>query len=88
MDDMDNMHKEKKRKEKEEQHEHFLREAETLATLSHPNVVSIFGVVTDGDRPGIVEEFLSGGSLQRVLAKERERGQPFGDARGGETRRG
>jgi serine/threonine protein kinase len=67
------MHKEKKRKEKEEQHEHFLREAETLATLSHPNVVSIFGVVTDGDRPGIVEEFLSGGSLQRVLAKERER---------------
>ena len=73
MDDMDNMHKEKKRKEKEEQHEHFLREAETLATLSHPNVVSIFGVVTDGDRPGIVEEFLSGGSLQRVLAKERER---------------
>jgi serine/threonine protein kinase len=64
---------EQKRKEKEEHHESFLREAETLATLSHPNVVSIFGVVTDGDRPGIVEEFLSGGSLQRVLAKERDR---------------
>jgi len=73
MNDIDNMHREQKRKEKEEQHEQFLREAETLASLSHPNVVSIFGVVTDGDRPGIVEEFLSGGSLQRVLAKERER---------------
>ena len=73
IEDMNNMHKEEKRREKEVQNEQFLREAETLATLSHPNVVSIFGVVTDGDRPGIVEEFLSGGSLQRVLAKERER---------------
>jgi serine/threonine protein kinase len=60
--------------------ESFLREAHTMAALQHPNVVFIYGVVNDGERLGIVEEFMSSGSLRRLLnlhqrdvEKEKER---------------
>ena len=56
--------------------ESFLLEARTMASLQHPNVVFIYGMVDDGDRLGIVEEFMSSGSLRRLLnmhARDAER---------------
>ena len=47
-----------------------------MASLQHPNVVFIYGMVDDGDRLGIVEEFMSSGSLRRLLnmhARDAER---------------
>ena len=38
-----------------------------MAALHHPNVVFVYGVVDDGDRLGIVEEFMRSGSLRRLL---------------------
>ena len=53
--------------------EEFLRESRTMAALQHPNVVFVYGVVRDGARLGIVEEFMRSGSLRRLLnAHERE----------------
>ena len=47
--------------------ERFLKEAKVMAALHHPNVVFVYGVVDDGERLGIVEEFLRSGSLRRLL---------------------
>ena len=60
IENVNNMHKEKKEKSAERT---IFAQSRTLTTLSHPNVVSIFGVVTDGsDRPEILsKKFLSGG---------------------------
>ena len=55
----------------------FLRESRTMAALQHPNVVFVYGVVRDGARLGIVEEFMRSGSLRRPLnAHEREAKSP------------
>ena len=75
--------------------ESFLREARTMASLQHPNVVFIYGVVDDGDRLGIVEEFMSSGSLRRLLnmhardaERRRESAANSGIAARGRRRRG
>ena len=47
--------------------ERVLREARTAARLDHPNVVRIFDVVEDGDRPWIVMEVLTGHSLAEEI---------------------
>ncbi|MBM4393055.1 MAG: serine/threonine protein kinase, partial [Deltaproteobacteria bacterium] len=41
----------------------FLTEARTMARLRHPHIVSVYDVALDGDRPFIVMDLLSGGSL-------------------------
>jgi serine/threonine-protein kinase len=52
-------------------HERFTREALAAARLSgEPNTVTIFDVGEHHDRPYIVMEYLSGGSLGDVLRKE------------------
>jgi hypothetical protein len=47
--------------------ERFLREAQTLAGIDHPNVIPISLVEREGDTPFLVMKFASGGSLQDKL---------------------
>src|SRR5260221_5954064 len=46
----------------------FEQEARSVAALSHPNLVAIFGVGT-GDRPYLVTELLDGETLRSVLER-------------------
>src|SRR5271167_187046 len=45
----------------------FARESKTLAALSHPNILAIFDVGTQGDTPYIVTELLHGHTLRECL---------------------
>ncbi|WP_343986658.1 serine/threonine-protein kinase [Pseudonocardia aurantiaca] len=51
--------------------ERTMREARIAAALHHPNVVTIFDVVTDGGEPWLVLEYLPSRSLGSVLAEHR-----------------
>ena len=48
----------------EEIRKRFSREARLAARLDHPNVVQVFDVGEDGDRPFIVMEHVEGGTLE------------------------
>ncbi|HUO83504.1 MAG TPA: serine/threonine-protein kinase, partial [Thermoanaerobaculia bacterium] len=50
----------------------FVREAQSAASLSHPNIVQIYFIGQDEGRPYFVMEHVSGRSLQRLI---RERGR-------------
>ena len=50
--------------------ERTLREARAAAALSHPSVVRVFDVVTDGGRPWIVMELLKATSLADVIERD------------------
>ena len=47
----------------------FCREAELLASVSHPNILSVFdfGVTADSGLPYLVTEHVAGGDLRRLL---------------------
>ena len=47
----------------------FYREAELLASLSHPHILSIFdfGTTTDSNLPFLVTEYIEGGDLRRCM---------------------
>jgi serine/threonine protein kinase len=49
----------------------FSREARLAARLDHPNVVQVFDVGEDGDRPFIVMEHVRGGTLEDRLNRRR-----------------
>ena len=49
--------------------ERFLREAEAVAGLHHPNVVNLYDVGEVEGRPYFTMEFIEGGSLARKLAE-------------------
>ncbi|MEO8335280.1 MAG: serine/threonine-protein kinase [bacterium] len=53
-----------------ESHARFQREAQSIAAISHPNVVQIFGVgeLPDG-RPYFIMQYVAGGSMAERLAK-------------------
>jgi tetratricopeptide (TPR) repeat protein len=51
-----------------EELERFLREAETVASLRHPNIVQVHEVGDVGGRPYFTMEFIEGGSLAQKLA--------------------
>src|SRR5690606_8253389 len=53
----------------------FRREARSAASLSHPNVVSIYDVGQDQDTHFIVMEYIEGGTLNDII-KERAPLQP------------
>ena len=48
----------------------FAREAQAVASISHPNVVPIHDVADDHSQPYIVMGYVSGGSLQDKLDKD------------------
>jgi tRNA A-37 threonylcarbamoyl transferase component Bud32 len=50
--------------------ERTMREARIAAALHHPNVVTIFDVVTDGGAPWLVLEYLPSRSLGSILAEQ------------------
>ena len=49
----------------------FIREAEILRKLDHPNIVKMIASVTVGDQQQIVMEYVGGGSLRHLLRHER-----------------
>lgn len=51
--------------------ERFRREAQLLARLPHPNIVSVFDVGSIGDEPFIVMELVDGRSLAETMAEGR-----------------
>ncbi|CAJ0574630.1 unnamed protein product, partial [Mesorhabditis spiculigera] len=51
----------------------MLREAELIASYSHPNVIRLFGVAADHPPVQIVLEYCPGGSLDRHLQEYRDR---------------
>ncbi len=55
----------------EEIRRRFMREARLAAKLDHPNVVQVFDVGEDGDRPYIVMERVEGGTLDDRLGARR-----------------
>ena len=58
----------------------FLREAELLRRTKHPNIVEIYDVQSEGDRPHIVMELVNGRPLDEVL-EERGALPPLDGAR-------
>lgn len=51
--------------------EQFLREAQTAASLKHPNIVSVHEVGRDGDRVYIVSDLIEGQTLSQWLKTKR-----------------
>jgi serine/threonine protein kinase/tetratricopeptide (TPR) repeat protein len=62
--------------------ERFRREAKVLASLSHPNIVTIYEIGTEGDTLYIAMEFVDGKVLSDVLAAGRMRMEEILDVAG------
>jgi hypothetical protein len=56
--------------ERDELCQRMLREARTAGRLNHPNVVAIYDVVEEGDRPWIVLEYVPSRSLYQVIRED------------------
>ena len=46
----------------------FMKEARTVASLKHPNIIEIHSVVEEGDDLFLIFEYLAGETLDRILA--------------------
>ncbi len=55
-----------------DRHRRFAREALAAGALNHPNIVAVYDVGVDGDRPYLISELIDGVSLRH----EMERGRP------------
>ncbi len=52
----------------------FYREAQSTASLQHPNIVTVFELGDQGGNPYLVMEYLDGESLDSVIASRRQLG--------------
>lgn len=59
----------------------FEREAQAVAALNHPNIVTAHDFGVDGDTAYLVMELISGGSLEDELARRRAAGRTVLDER-------
>ena len=50
----------------------FKKEAEVMAQCRHPNTVQLFGICLEEGKVGFVMEYVERGSLDRVLAQEKD----------------
>lgn len=50
--------------------ERFAREARACASLTHPHIVAVHDIVTDGPVPAIVMQYIAGPTLQQVLTED------------------
>ena len=53
----------------QERLERLLREAQTLASLNHPNIAAIYGLDDEGGTPRLVLELVAGESLAQRLER-------------------
>jgi hypothetical protein len=56
--------------DRDSMYQRTLREARAAAALSHPSVVQVYDVVTDGGRPWIVMELLQSRSLAEMIVED------------------
>jgi eukaryotic-like serine/threonine-protein kinase len=56
--------------ERDSMYERLLREARAAAVLSHPSVVQVYDVVTDGRRPWVVMELLDARSMAEIVLND------------------
>ena len=54
----------------------FRREAQSAASLSHPNIVSIYDVGQDGDIHYIVMEYVEGANLNEIIKEAGAAAEP------------
>ncbi|RPH87986.1 MAG: hypothetical protein EHM66_01855 [Deltaproteobacteria bacterium] len=59
--------------------ERFHNEGKIIASLKHPNIVQVYSVGVDQDRPYLVLEFVRGENLKAVIKRNRN-GMPPADA--------
>src|SRR5581483_4589161 len=50
-----------------ERRKRFLQEARAASALNHPNIVTLFDIVSDGDMQCIVMEYVSGRTLREMI---------------------
>jgi eukaryotic-like serine/threonine-protein kinase len=56
--------------ERDGMYQRMLREARAAASLSHPSVVQVYDVVTDGGRPWVVMELLDARTLAEIVLSD------------------
>ena len=56
--------------EDKDRHARFLREARTLSSLNHPNIVTIHAIGAEDGRDYLVMEYLSGKPLDELIPKD------------------
>ncbi|MDR3198528.1 MAG: serine/threonine protein kinase [Planctomycetaceae bacterium] len=62
----------RKRLEKSIYLERFIREAQAIASLDHPNIVRAYDIDHEGDLHYIVMEYFPGENLQKIIEKEKK----------------